>query len=174
MTTAAVAPATTYVPSVNAGRYHVKNFDKAQELSLGGFWTQVYNNMRGKDIKECDVVELQKGDGEKIDDVRKAEVGKDWFGLHSLGVAVQLYVRTLVETKIAPVINKLREIRGSIAATFGLAKQRVSDEMNFSEDLRQGGEGLDAVLKDPEKVIPDMAAELDKFGPSAKALAAKK
>ena len=165
MSTAAVAPANTYVPIVNVGRYHVKNFELAQQITLGQFWTQVYNNMRGKEIKDCDVVELKKADDESIADVRKAEVAKDWFGLHSLGVAVGLYVRTLVETKIAPVINKLREIRSSITSTFGLAKQRVQDEMNFGDDIRSGGERLDATLADPEKVFPDLTAQLDKIGP---------
>ncbi len=173
MATATPVAAAPYVPVVNSGRYHVKNFERAQQITLGQFWTQVYNNMRGKDIKDCDVVELQKGDGETIADVRKAEVAKDWFGLHSLGVAVSLYVRTLVETKIAPVINKLREIRGSIAATFGLAKQRVADEMNFAEDINGGAEKLDQTLADPEKVFPDLTAQLDKIGPIVPAPAKK-
>lgn len=157
----AVPVVAAYTPDISSGRFKVINFDKAQQITLGGFWTQVYNNIRAKDVKNCDVVQLTKADGEKIDDVRAEEKKNDWFGLHSLGVAVSLYVKTLVESKVMPIINKLREVRKSIPDSFGGVKERIKKEMDFTADIRAGSEQLDRDL-DPEG---DLLGELNKVGP---------
>lgn len=158
MTTAAVS---AYQPDISTGRFKVADYKKAQEITLGGFWTQVYNNIRGKDVKSCDVVQLTKADGEKIDDVRAEEKKNDMFGLHSLGVAVSLYIKTLVHSKIEPIVTKLRSIRQGIAGIFSGAKETIKQEMDFSGDIRAGSDQLDRDLS-PEA---DMATELNKVGP---------
>lgn len=128
---------TPSVSGISSYAYAIKDLNKARDLGLGGFWTEVSAVQNGKD---SDVVEIMKGHKTKA---------KELY-MKGLFEAVRLYVKL----KFNQFFSKLYENTINQAKAFGEA---FLQKIGAPDVLKNG---LDNIGQEMEKAIKQRAQDL--------------